>query len=112
MSKSVYGYWIAPNEIIEVSTWGHEEAAHKILAQKHGVLDMDINVYDLMFFLGYVRVVNDWDEDGGHRAQHWAGAKHSKLQKQFIKEAADVDEWNLNEKEIQQAAQVAIKQLT
>jgi hypothetical protein len=105
---SIYGYWIAADDIIEVPQWGHEGTAYDILKDKHGIDTGEIegSVYDVMFYLGYVRVVNEYGQDGGHKAQHWQEAKHSKLQKQFIKEAEIVDTWNLTEREKEACAQL------
>lgn len=107
MLSKIYGYWIGKNDIHEVRKWGHEEAAYDILEKVHGInRDSIEGAYDLMFYLGYVRVVNDAGEEGGHKAQSWPKAKHSRLQKQFIKEAEITDDWLLLESEIENCKRV------
>ena len=102
MSPSIYGYWIGQDEIYDVlSVHGHEEIALEILVNVHDLLQKNIgsNTYNLMFYLGYIRIVN---EGGGHKAQHWKDAKYSKLQKQFLKEASNLDEWSIHDWEMDQ----------
>ena len=105
---TIYGYWIGQDDIIEVPQWGHEATAYDILEAKHGISKSEVpnSAYDVMFFLGYVRVVNEAGEEGGHKAQHWTGAKHSKLQKEFLKDAEILDTWTLLESEIRQCKEV------
>lgn len=103
--NTVYGYWISPkNEIYEVESYSHEEMAYNILAEKFHMTTEElynrlhdyntpyrlINVYIIMFRLGYVRVV---EENGTDKVnvEYRHDAKLSKLQKEFVKDANRVD---------------------
>lgn len=96
MSKSpnIYGYWISRDEVYEVGFEAHAEKAYELLHREYGVepeviWNSPYSVYQFMFKLGYVRVVNEWGDT--HGVQIDRNAKPSRLQKEFIEDADHVD---------------------
>lgn len=85
--NSPYGYWISHDDIIPVvDEENHVEIAiEKVLKRSTKA----VSVYAVMFRLGFVRVTNY--KSGGYGVEYWCKAKLSKLQKEFIKDAENID---------------------
>ena len=93
---SPYGYWISKDDIIPViGEEEHIESACDILMQKYGRLPKRIGImYYVMFRLGYVRIIN-YKNTSDYGAEYWSkDTRLSKLQKQFVNSAANVDFYN------------------
>ena len=87
---SPYGYWISKDNIIPVvKEESHIEVAIECILRR---VTKIASTYALMFRLGYVRVINY--QEGGYGVEYWKGAKLSKIQKQFIEDASDIDAVN------------------
>jgi len=89
--KKMYGYWIAKDEIINVEHEAcHANIAYEILSDRFNVpvkrlCDSVFSIYQFMFRLGYVRVINLWS--GGCGVEYRHDLKLSRLQKDFVESA-------------------------
>ena len=99
MSK-LYGYWVSRDEVYEVEYCSHYDTALEIIETLYGTdgrarveNSSEASVYRYMFHLGFIRVVNDINDDDNdeYSVQYRKGTKLSKLQKEFIKDATYCD---------------------
>lgn len=92
--SEVYGYWIGEDEIYEAGYEDHHGKGIEILDTVHGITEEGYFGYKSvcihLFALGYVRVINH-SYDDGHDVEYREDVPHSKLQKEFIKDASRVD---------------------
>ena len=97
--STAYGYWIGKNDIHECRLFEHEKVAENILFSLHQIVPgsafrAGYSVYRVMYRLGYVRVVNEYNDE---TSVSYGNVKHSKLQKQFIREATRTEEKDVAE---------------
>lgn len=84
---SPYGYWIGKDEIIPVvNEECHWETAVEVVLKRE---PKQTSVYGVMYRLGYIRVVNY--RSGGYGVSHSKHATLSRLQKQFLQDATDIE---------------------
>jgi hypothetical protein len=102
MSREIYGYWIGEDEIYEAEYEDHHGKAIEILRDVHGITEhTGYNaVCVCLFNMGYVRVTNH-SYDEGWDVEYNGKVHHSKLQKEFIKDATRKDAVDGNRRRIE-----------
>lgn len=97
--STVYGYWVGENDLYECRMFEHEDCGQKILYDVHHIVPGSVysagySLYKVMYKLGYVRVVNELNNETS--VAYGNNVHHSKLQKQFIKEATRSEKKDVN----------------
>ena len=89
-NSKVYGAWIAPDDSVYdvIDMCHHKYVATHIVTKLFGHTPRETSVYNILFRLGYVRVVYE-NQDGFtiDAVEYWHAAKLSRYQHDIVKES-------------------------